>query len=417
MTDNLQELPIRETPAEVIAEESVPRAPAAPVAAVTPAVEPAKPNMRRRLLVIVTAIIVVAALVYAIWAFFLVGPSESTDDAYVGGDTIAITARDPGTVLGLYADDTQRVAAGQTLVTLDPATADVDLAAAAAQLGRAVRGVRGNFSQVNSAQAELTQAQAELSRARNDLSRRRSAAGEGAVSGEEVAHAADSVKTATASVTLAQSKVAEANTQVQGTDIRSNPAVLAAIADYRRAAIRRSHMTLITPVAGVVAQRRVQIGQQIAAGTPLMAVVPLDRVWIDANFRETQLADLRIGQPVTITTDTYGGKIKYHGKVSGLGAGSGNAFALLPPQNASGNWIKVVQRVPVRITLDPRELSKYPLRIGLSVNAEVDTADTSGPVLGGQSAQPYAPQTSDVGGTSVDAQIDAIIVANAGRAR
>jgi membrane fusion protein (multidrug efflux system) len=417
MTDNVQDLPIRETPAEVIAEESVPRAPSAPAATVATAPEPAKPNSRRRLLIIVTAIIVVAALVYAIWAYFLVGPSESTDDAYVGGDTIAITARDPGTVLGLYADDTQRVTAGQTLVTLDPATADVDLAAAAAQLGRAVRGVRGNFSQVNSAQAELTQAEAELSRARNDLSRRRSVAGEGAVSGEEVAHASDSVKTATASVTLAQSKVAEANTQVQGTDIRSNPAVLAAIADYRRAAIRRGHMTLITPVAGVVAQRRVQIGQQIAAGTPLMAVVPLDRVWIDANFRETQLADLRIGQPVTITTDTYGGKIVYHGKVAGLGAGSGNAFALLPPQNASGNWIKVVQRVPVRITLDPRELGKYPLRIGLSVNAVVDTADTSGPVVGGQSAQPYAPQTSDVGGTAVDAQVNAIIAANAGRAR
>jgi membrane fusion protein (multidrug efflux system) len=146
-------------------------------------------------------------------------------------------------------------------------------------------------------------------------------------------------------------------------------------------------------------------------------VVPLDRVWIDANFRETQLADLRIGQAVTITTDTYGGKIVYHGKVAGLGAGSGNAFALLPAQNASGNWIKVVQRVPVRITLDPRELSKYPLRIGLSVNAVVDTADTSGPVVGGQSAQPYAPQISDVGGTAVDAQINAIIATNAGRVR
>jgi len=411
MTDALHDAPTRETAADVIAEESVPR----PV--VAPAPEPAKPKTRRRLLTIVTIIVVAALLVYAIWAFLLVKPSQSTDDAYVGGDTIAITARDPGTVLGLYADDTQRVAAGQTLVTLDPATVDVDLAAAAAQLGRAVRGVRGDFSQVGSARAELTQAQAELARARNDLARRRSAAGEGAVSGEEVAHAADTVKTATAAVTLAQSKVAEADTQVQGTDVRSNPAVLAAIADYRRAAIKRSHMIVTTPVAGVVAQRRVQIGQQIAAGTPLMAVVPLDRVWIDANFRETQLADLRIGQPVTITTDTYGGKVVYHGKVAGLGAGSGNAFALLPPQNASGNWIKIVQRVPVRITLDPRELAKYPLRVGLSVNAEVDTSNTSGPVLGGQSAQPYAPQTSDVGGAAVDAQINAIIAANAGRAR
>ncbi|MGN6819992.1 MAG: efflux RND transporter periplasmic adaptor subunit [Sphingomonas sp.] len=419
MTDSLQDLPIRETPAEVVAEESVPHAPTASPAPAAPtplAPEPAKSNTRRRLLVLVTLVIVIAALIYAIWALFLVGPSQSTDDAYVGGDTIAITARDPGTVLGLYADDTQRVAAGQTLITLDPATADVDLAAAAAQLGRAVRGVRGDFSQVNSAQAELNQAQAELSRSRNDLARRQRAAGEGAVSGEEVAHAADSVKTATAAVALAQSKVAEANTQVQGTDIRSNPAVLAAIADYRRAAIRRSHMTVTTPVAGIVAQRRVQIGQQIAAGTPLMAVVPLDRVWIDANFRETQLADIRIGQPVTITTDTYGGKVVYHGKIAGLGAGSGNAFALLPPQNASGNWIKVVQRVPVRIALDPRELREHPLRIGLSVDARVDTANTSGPVLGGQSAQPYAPQASDVGGDAVDAQINAIIAANAGRA-
>ncbi len=411
MTDSLHDTPTRETAAEVIAEESVARPSA------VPAPEPARPNTRRRLLTIVTIIVVAALLVYAIWAFLLVKPSQSTDDAYVGGDTIAITARDPGTVLGLYADDTQRVSAGQTLVTLDPATVDVDLAAAAAQLGRAVRSVRGDFSQVNSAQAELTQAQAELARARNDLARRRSAASEGAVSGEEVAHAADTVKTASAAVTLAQSKVAEADTQVQGTDIRSNPAVLAAIADYRRAAIKRSHMTVTSPVAGVIAQRRVQIGQQIAAGTPLMAVVPLDRVWIDANFRETQLADLRIGQPVTITTDAYGSKVVFHGKVAGLGAGSGNAFALLPPQNASGNWIKIVQRVPVRITLDRRELARYPLRVGLSVNAVVDTSNTSGPVLGGQPAQPYAPQTSDVGGGAVDAQINAIIAANAGRAR
>ena len=148
-----------------------------------------------------------------------------------------------------------------------------------------------------------------------------------------------------------------------------------------------------------------------------MAVVSLERVWVDANFRETQLADLRIGQPATITTDTYGGKVTFHGHVIGLGAGSGNAFALLPPQNASGNWIKIVQRLPVRIALDPNELAKYPLRIGLSVDVEVDTSNTSGSLLGRQAHQAYARQASDTGSAQVDADIDRIIAANAGRGR
>ncbi|MGN6621013.1 MAG: efflux RND transporter periplasmic adaptor subunit [Sphingomonas sp.] len=372
---------------------------------------------RRKWLTILIAIVVLAVLAYAVFRLFFATPSESTDDAYVGGDTVTITARDGGTVTALYADDTERVRAGQPLIDLDPATADVDLQAAAAQLGQAVRGVRANFSQVNAASAEVIQARADLARARNDLARRQQAAAQGAVSGEEVAHAADTVKTASAALNLAESKRAQADTQVQGTDVRTNPAVLAAIANYRRAAIRRSHMHIVAPVAGVVAQRTVQIGQQIAAGTPLMAVVPLERVWVDANFRETQLADLRIGQPATITTDTYGGKVTFHGHVVGLGAGSGNAFALLPPQNASGNWIKIVQRLPVRIALDPNELVKYPLRIGLSVNVDVDTSNTSGSLLGRQAHQAYAKQASDTGSAQVDADIDRIIAANAGRGR
>jgi membrane fusion protein (multidrug efflux system) len=377
--------------------------------------ERGNPRARRRWLTILAVIVVIAVVAYAVWRLFLAAPSESTDDAYVAGDTVTITARDPGTVTALYADDTERVRAGQPLVDLDPATADVELQAAAAQLGQAVRGVRADFSAVNAAEAEVTNARADLARARNDLGRRQQAAQQGAVSGEEVAHAADTVKTATAALDLAQSKLAQAQTQVQGADVHTNPAVLAAIANYRRAAIRRSHMHITAPVDGTIAQRTVQIGQQIAAGTPLMAVVPLHRVWIDANFRETQLADLRVGQPATITTDTYGGEVTYHGHVVGLGAGSGNAFALLPPQNASGNWIKIVQRLPVRIALDGRELDTHPLRIGLSVDVEVDTSDTSGSLLGREARQPFATQASD--SPNVDADIARIIAANAGRAR
>ena len=410
MTDIKQDDGRRDdTPAEVIAEEAAPQP-----ETVVP-VRRGRPHTRRTALVILAAVILVALLIFAVYRLFFSAPNETTDDAYVSGDTVAITARDSGTVIALYADDTERVRAGQPLVDLDPATADVDLEAAAAELGQAVRGVRANFSAVNASAAEVTQAEADLARARNDLARRQQAAAQGAVSGEEVSHAADTVKTATAALTLAESKRAQAETQVQGADVRSNPAVLAAIANYRRMAIRRSHMHIVAPVDGTVAQRTVQIGQQIAAGTPLMAVVPLHRVWVDANFRETQLADLRVGQPATITTDTYGGKVTFHGHVIGLGAGSGNAFALLPPQNASGNWIKIVQRVPVRIALDPRELDQHPLRLGLSVDVDVDTANTGGSLLGREAQRAFATQASD--SPDVEAAINRIIAANAGRAR
>lgn len=372
---------------------------------------------RRKWLTILAIAVVMCGIGYALY-LVLKAPSEETDDAYVAGDTVAITAQDPGTVIGIYADDTQTVRPGQPLVDLDPATADVELAAAEAQLARSVRAVRGNFLQVDGASAAVNSARAELNKAQADLARRRQAAAAGAVSGEEVAHAADMVKTAQAGLALAQSQYAQASAQVHGTGVENNPAVLAAIADYRRAAIRRSHMHIVAPVAGVVAQRRVQIGQQIAAGSPLMAVVPLRDVWIDANFRETQLKDLRIGQPVTITADIYGGDAVFHGRIAGLSAGSGNAFALLPPQNASGNWIKIVQRLPVRIKLDPRELDKHPLRIGLSVQVEVDTSDKSGPLLGQPASPLFKQESGNAGDTAaVNARIAQIIAANRGSGR
>ena len=370
------------------------------------------PRARKRALTILGVVVVIGAIVWAVFHFLLAAPEQETDDAYVAGDVVAITARDPGQVTAIHADNTQVVKAGQPLIDLDAATADVGVASAEAELARAVRATRSDFSKVNETGAAVVQAEAELARARNDLARRRGAAAEGAISGEELSHAADQVKVASATLQLARSQQAQSRNGVVGTTVSNNPAVLAAIAAYRRAAITRSHMHVVAPIDGVVAQRTVQLGQQVSAGLPLMAVVPLDRVWVDANFRETQLRDLRIGQAATVTADMYGDDLVYHGHVIGLGAGSGNAFALLPPQNASGNWIKITQRVPVRIALDKGELRRNPLRVGLSVNAIVDTANKSGTMVGRPAVAAYKGLATGQGDAAVDAKIRQIIAAN-----
>ncbi|TVV70120.1 efflux RND transporter periplasmic adaptor subunit [Sphingomonas solaris] len=370
----------------------------------------ARPAARKRWFIILALVVLAGLAAWAIHAFFFAAASEETDDAYVAGDIVSITARDPGTVIALHADDTETVRRGQRLIDLDPATVDVQLAAAEADLARAVRGVRADFSSLDEGGASVAEASARLASARNDYARRRAAGG--AVSGEEVAHAADAVTLARAALNVARSRLAQSRTATQGTSVNDNPAVLAAIAAVRRAAISQGHMRIVSPVDGQVARRTVQLGQQVAAGTPLMAVIPLNRLWVDANFRETQLRHLRVGQPVTVTADVYGDDVVFHGRVLGLSAGSGNAFALLPPQNASGNWIKIVQRVPVRIGLDPAELRAHPLRIGLSVNAEVDIADTSGTLVARPAASTFsmnAPEDT----ADVDARIRRIIAANA----
>ncbi|WP_267381912.1 MULTISPECIES: efflux RND transporter periplasmic adaptor subunit [unclassified Sphingomonas] len=372
----------------------------------------AKPRARRNGLLLLGAVVVIGAIVWAVFHLLLATPEQETDDAYVAGDVVAITARDAGQVTAIHADNTQAVKAGQPLLDLDAATANVNLAAAEAELARAVRSTRSDFSKLNQTGAAVVQARAELARTRDDLARRRGAAVQGAISGEELAHAEDAVKVARATLDLALSQQAQSQTGVQGTTVSTNPAVLAAIAAYRRSAITLSHMHIVAPIDGVVAQRTVQLGQQVAAGTPLMAVVPLDRVWVDANFRETQLKDLRIGQPATVVADMYGSGIAYHGRVIGLGAGSGNAFALLPAQNASGNWIKIVQRVPVRIGLDKGELRRNPLRVGLSVNATVDTTDASGARIGAPAQAAYKGLASDQTDPAVEARIRQIIAAN-----
>jgi membrane fusion protein (multidrug efflux system) len=342
----------------------------------TPAGRHRPSDPRRRLLIIVAIVVLVGALGYGL--YWLLGARfyESTDDAYVGGDVVAITSREPGTILALDADNTQVVHRGQLLVELDPVAAKVALDAAEADLARTVRAVRTNFSKVDQDRAQLAAARVVLATAESDF-RRRASAGN-SVSAEELSHARDALSAARANVEVAASDLAEAEAAVSNTSVATNPDVLAAIARLRQAAIVMAHMKLYAPVNGVVAQRSAQLGQQIAPDTPLMAVVPLESVWIDANFKERQLKSMRVGQPATVTADIYGGGVTYHGRVLGLGAGSGNAFALLPPQNASGNWIKIVQRVPVRIALDAKELHAHPLRVGLSVSVSVNISDTSG---------------------------------------
>jgi membrane fusion protein (multidrug efflux system) len=361
---------------------------------------------RRRGFLILGAVIVIAGLAYGAYWFLDARFYETTDDAYVSGNIVAVTSRENGTVQALHVDNTQTVKRGQLLMELDPSVVNVNVASAEANLARTIRSVKGEFSHAASSGAQVTQAQVALSLAKADYQRRQQASADGAVSQEELNHARDNVRAAEAAVAAAAGGHEQTLSQIQGTDVANNPDVLASEATLRNVLIAQGHYRIVAPVDGVVAQRSVQVGQQVAAGTPLLAVVPLSDVWIDANFKEVQLQDMRVGQPVTVTADIYGGKVTYHGKVEGLGAGSGSAFALLPPQNASGNWIKIVQRVPVRIALDPQELADHPLRVGLSVNASVSIKDTSGPQV---TSRVGAGTTRADLGDDTNARADAII--------
>jgi membrane fusion protein (multidrug efflux system) len=375
-------------------------------------------SQRRFWFIILGAVILVAAVIYGVYWLLYDRYFESTDDAYVGGNVVAITSKENATVLALHADNTQTVRQGQLLIEMDPAIATVNLQAAQANLARVVRSVKAQFSKSDSGAAQLSQARVALAQAEDDYARRQKAFDTQSVSGEELAHARDAVAAARAAANSAEGGLQQTNASIEGTDIAHNPEVLSAEAQLRTAAIVFGHMRLIAPLDGVIAQRTVQAGQQVAAGTPLMAVVPLANVWIDANFKEVQLARMRVGQPVSVTADIYGGGVTYHGHIEGLGAGSGSAFALLPPQNATGNWIKIVQRVPVRVALDPKELADHPLRVGLSVTVDADVRDQSGPLVTSRiGAGTTRANTGEDSGPVADAMIARILKENGGAPR
>lgn len=404
----------------------------APAPAATTAPADINAARRRRGLTLVAAAVVLAGLAWGGWHWFEGRHREDTDNAYVSGNVVQITPLVGGTVIEIGADDTERVRAGQTLARLDPADARVALAQAEAQLGETVREVRALFAnngaldaQVRLREADLARARAELARAEDDAARRAPLVASGAVGKEEYEHASAQLRSARSAAAAAESAVqaareqlAASRTQTEGTSVAQHPRVQAAAAKVREAFLALQRTQLVSPVDGVVARRSVQLGQRVQAGTPLMAVVGLDQLWVDANFKENQLRDLRIGQRAEMEADLWGRKIVYHGRVVGLGAGTGAAFSLLPAQNATGNWIKIVQRVPVRISLDPKELAEHPLRVGLSMNVTVDTRDQSGPQLDPSAAKDAAARTPIYAAqdAAAEAEVARVLAASLGSA-
>jgi membrane fusion protein (multidrug efflux system) len=342
----------------------------------------APPNRKRnRLLAAVGVAFVLAGLGTAAWWWLEGRWYQTTDDAYVRGNLVQLTPQIAGIVVRINADETALVRAGDPVVDLDRADTETALAQAKAALAQTVRRVRQLFANVDALRANVALRRAELERAKEDLSRRTGLPDKRAVSEEDLKHAQAQVETAAAALQAAKEQLSAADVLIAHTKVTNHPDVQEAIAKLRAAYLAAHRTSLVAPVTGFVARRSVEVGQQVAPGLPLLAIVPLADVWVDANFKETQLEHVRIGQPVTLTADLYGGDVKYHGSVVGLAPGTGSAFSLLPPQNATGNWIKIVQRIPVRVQLAPRELAAHPLRVGMSMSVTIDTHDRTGPAL------------------------------------
>lgn len=346
-------------------------------------------NQRKRKLWLSGLAILVILVGLGVWGWHeLYGRwSESTDDAYVNGNVVEITPLVAGTVVSIGADDGDLVHEGQVLLNFDPSDSLVGLQSAEANLARTVRQVRGLFSNVSGTKAQVAAQKVAVQKAQDNFNRRKNLAASGAISQEELSHARDDLASAQSALRNDEQQLDTTSALVDNTAIANHPDVLAAAAQLRQAYLEHARTTLIAPVTGYVAKRTVQLGQRVQPGTALMAVIPLNQLWIDANFKETQLDKMRIGQPVEIESDLYGSNVKYSGTVDSIGAGTGSAFALLPAQNATGNWIKIVQRVPVRIHINADELAKHPLRIGLSTTVDVNLHDQSGPVLAQQPPQ------------------------------
>jgi membrane fusion protein (multidrug efflux system) len=336
-----------------------------------------KPGKRKLLIALLAATLAASGAAYGVYYYTDAQYHVETDDAYVNGNVVQITPQVGGTVIAVNADNTQIVKKGDAVVQIDPADARIALEQAEANLGQTVRRVHGLYVDDDKYRADIAQRKSDLSKAQDDLRRRLATGMTGAVSDEEISHARDAVRSAQASLDAAQQQLGANRALTSNTSVDKHPDVLASAAHVRDAYLADARTTLPAPVTGYIAQRSVQVGQRVATGTPLMSVVPLNQVWVDANFKEWQLRHIKVGQSVDLTADVYGSKVVYHGKVAGFTPGTGSALALLPAQNATGNWIKVVQRLPVRIAIPPEELEKHPLRVGLSMNVDVNVKATS----------------------------------------
>ena len=357
---------------------------------------------RRTWLVRLAVAVAIAALLYGIWYVFWGRNQVSTDNAYVAAEVAQVTPLISASTQAVHVKDTQFVRRGTVLVELDPARPRIAVAQAEADLAEARRRFRqaqatnsalaaqvsARGADIAQARARLAAAQAELARARSDLGRREALAGSGAVSAEELSSARNAQAAARAALTAAEAAVIQAQATresaigeysandalVRGSSVDTDPAVKAALARLESARIDLANTTIRAPIDGVVTRRQIQVGQRVEAGRPVMTIVPLDKVYIEANFKERQLRRVRVGQPAEVRADIYGSDVTYKGKVAGLSGGTGASMAIIPAQNATGNWIKVVQRLPVRIELDPRELAQHPLRVGLSMEVTIDVS-------------------------------------------
>ncbi|KAF1370368.1 MAG: multidrug efflux MFS transporter periplasmic adaptor subunit EmrA [Yokenella regensburgei] len=381
----------------------------------TPQQPASKKGKRKGALLLLTLLFVIIAVAYGIYWFLVLRHYEETDDAYVAGNQVQIMAQVSGSVTKVWADNTDFVQKGDVLVTLDPTDAQQAFEKAKTQLASSVRQTRQQMINSKQLQANIEVKKTALSQAQTDLNRRIPLGSANLIGREELQHARDAVASAQAELDVAIQQYNANQAVVLNTRLEEQPAVQQAATEVRNAWLALERTKIVSPMTGYVSRRSVQPGAQISPTTPLMAVVPANNLWVDANFKETQLAHMRIGQPATVISDIYGDDVKYTGKVVGLDMGTGSAFSLLPAQNATGNWIKVVQRLPVRIELDAKQLAEHPLRIGLSTLVEVNTTDREGQILASQvrSSPAYESNAREISLDPVNQQINAIVQANA----
>lgn len=381
----------------------------------TPKKSKNKKQQRKRAFILATLLFLIMGVAYFIYWFIDLRHHQETDDAYVAGNQVQIMAQISGSVSQIYADNTDLVNQGDILVTLDSTDAQQSFERAQTALANSVRQTHQLIINNKQLQANIELKQTALNQAKTDLLRRETLAKASAIGREELQHSRDAVATAEAALEVAIQQYNANRALVLDTPLEQQPVILQAASQVRDAWLVLQRTKIVSPITGYVSRRSVQVGSRINAGSPLMVVVPADQIWVDANFKETQLANMRIGQLATVISDFYGSNVTYTGKVAGLDMGTGSAFSLLPAQNATGNWIKVVQRLPVRIELDPQQIAEHPLRIGLSMRVTVDTANKEGNVLADKKRETTAYQTNvltyDM--KPVDDLITTIIKANA----
>lgn len=375
-----------------------------------------KKKTRKRALLFLAVLFLIIGLAWLAYWFLVSRFYQETDDAYVAGNQVKVMSQVDGSVNKVWFDDTDYVKKGDVLVTLDTTDATQAFEKAQTALATSVRQTHQQMINSKQYQANVALQTTLLDQAQADLKRREPLGAANLIGREDLQHARDAVATAKAQLDVATQQYNANQAILLDTALANQPAVKKSAAELRDAWLALQRTRIISPIDGYVSRRSVQVGSQITSTTPLMAIVPANNLWVDANFKETQLAGVRIGQPATVVADIYGDDIVYHGRVAGLDMGTGSVFSLLPAQNATGNWIKVVQRLPVRIELDPKEVAQHPLRIGLSTLVKIDTSNPDGAVLAtsSRSKPAYESNALALDLAPADAMIANIIRANAG---